>query len=755
MQSNKKLILSLIFFAISAFAQLPGTWETFGEANNCRCIISHNGKVYIGTHGGVVSFTPGAENERIMTNVHGLGGLVVVALAEHDNKLYCASSNGSVSRLDGNSWSSYTGFLRANIGINDLESGGEYLFCATTQGISKLKPLSGSDPVEIKESYSKLGSFPQNSPVKCLAVDDSIIWAGLNDGLAMAPLDASLFVPDAWTTRSFPRSVNALFADSGGVWFALQKAEGQPSIFWTNGSTIDTVSQTFMFNRAIRGFFKADGKLYAHGDDGMYVMRSRNNFARVMIDVITGAYGGAKCGDSIYIALRYGHGVISRDTVRSRQANAPFGSGFIDIAVAPNGDVWVVSQIAGLCRYRNGVWRNFNYRTLEPTDSILAIVDANIHKSKVIAIDPDNTVWIGTSGAGIFRYSTDDRWEIFDASNSILSGLPGSPSTAVCWAMAYDSDWDVMWITNYDGANALVCAAFRRGTALTAPLSSYYSGTAGLPNNYVLGMSASKGRLWLALKDEGITMLDLGANLSSHADDHVRKYDSQLPSASAYQISCDVNGNAWIAVEGGVSSIDPILGIVTNHALPAHVSLGVGDVAVDNWDNVWVTTDKGAAMFRSSDSTWHAIRTRYSEDADPGERTDLLTDLLYAVAVNPLNGDIWFAGEGGISVFHTGFVDPDNAIKELVANPNPFIWDGMAQAKTIIRNVPPDADLEIFSSDGSLVRTIRISERGPSATARWDGRNEHGKPVASGIYILVAKSKNYTARGKMALIKTK
>jgi flagellar hook assembly protein FlgD len=88
-----------------------------------------------------------------------------------------------------------------------------------------------------------------------------------------------------------------------------------------------------------------------------------------------------------------------------------------------------------------------------------------------------------------------------------------------------------------------------------------------------------------------------------------------------------------------------------------------------------------------------------------------------------------------------------------MATPNPFVWNGMASQKTIIRNVPADADVHIYSADGMLVRTIPISERGPSATAEWDGRNDSGKPVATGIYIMIAPSKSGVAKGKVAFVR--
>ncbi|HHS50008.1 MAG TPA: hypothetical protein ENN07_02715, partial [candidate division Zixibacteria bacterium] len=192
--------------------------------------------------------------------------------------------------------------------------------------------------------------------------------------------------------------------------------------------------------------------------------------------------------------------------------------------------------------------------------------------------------------------------------------------------------------------------------------------------------------------------------------------------------------------EWRVGVIDPRFGTAITVDIPERLSLAVSDIDIDEWDNVWIVTDDGAGMFRSADSTWHAIKTRYNDNAEPSEMTDLPTDYLYSVKVDPSTGDVWFAGEGGIGILTTGFAGEGDDLPELLPFPNPFVWDGTAVARATISGVPPDADLHIYSADGQLIRTITGAEKGPTAAVEWDARNSDGSPVASGIYILVAPS---------------
>lgn len=84
---------------------------------------------------------------------------------------------------------------------------------------------------------------------------------------------------------------------------------------------------------------------------------------------------------------------------------------------------------------------------------------------------------------------------------------------------------------------------------------------------------------------------------------------------------------------------------------------------------------------------------------------------------------------------------------EAIAFPNPFrpsvsgnvgitVPIGLAGAKTSIK---------VYTVDGRLVRTLQ--------GLAWDGKNEHGIPVATGTYLFLVSTANGAATGKLALIR--
>ena len=72
---------------------------------------------------------------------------------------------------------------------------------------------------------------------------------------------------------------------------------------------------------------------------------------------------------------------------------------------------------------------------------------------------------------------------------------------------------------------------------------------------------------------------------------------------------------------------------------------------------------------------------------------------------------------------------------------------------------PAEVTLHISSVDGTLVRTLALGHRAAgtyhskSHAAYWDGRNEHGERVASGVYFYTLSAGDFTATRKMFIRK--
>ena len=101
---------------------------------------------------------------------------------------------------------------------------------------------------------------------------------------------------------------------------------------------------------------------------------------------------------------------------------------------------------------------------------------------------------------------------------------------------------------------------------------------------------------------------------------------------------------------------------------------------------------------------------------------------------------------------------PPPAETSLFANyPNPFNPETWIPYQLATK---AEVTVYIYTGDGKRVRTLALGHQAPGAyqtrsrAAYWDGRNEHGEPVASGVYFYTLKvSGDFTATRKMLILK--
>jgi len=117
---------------------------------------------------------------------------------------------------------------------------------------------------------------------------------------------------------------------------------------------------------------------------------------------------------------------------------------------------------------------------------------------------------------------------------------------------------------------------------------------------------------------------------------------------------------------------------------------------------------------------------------------------------------------GPFSYSYWAEFDPDLTGKEPLTAvlrqnwPNPF--DIRETSKTTIPfdlASPADVILSIYSVNGQLVRREELGPLSPNSyhNLSWDGKDQQGRPVASGIYFYQIKANNFTDTRKMLLIK--
>ena len=111
-----------------------------------------------------------------------------------------------------------------------------------------------------------------------------------------------------------------------------------------------------------------------------------------------------------------------------------------------------------------------------------------------------------------------------------------------------------------------------------------------------------------------------------------------------------------------------------------------------------------------------------------------------------------------IAILEDLLVSMRPAETQLLANyPNPFKI--RRPGSPINSPKPADVRLNIYSTTGTLIRTFALGYQvagiyqNRSRAVYWDGRNEFGEPVASGIYFYTLSAGDFTGTRKMLIRK--
>jgi len=161
----------------------------------------------------------------------------------------------------------------------------------------------------------------------------------------------------------------------------------------------------------------------------------------------------------------------------------------------------------------------------------------------------------------------------------------------------------------------------------------------------------------------------------------------------------------------------------------------LSDICYDGWDHIYVAGSWGF-IARYTDPDLHKVRGgRYVE---------------YAVEQEGKATTEW----GRLKTSISGEVTLPKSTELYQNYPNPFNPDTW-----IPYQLKEDAEVEIriYTSTGQLIRTLSLGNKpagyytGREKAAYWDGRNEAGEKVASGVYFYTIKAGDFTATKKMAI----
>ncbi|MBP1647895.1 MAG: putative periplasmic ligand-binding sensor domain protein [Bacteroidetes bacterium] len=708
------------------------------------------------TSGGLFSWKEGSSTYQQFTTAEGLQTVDLTAVAvDSSGDVWAGASNGVIQVL-----TPATGVFRtllsiANSGqtnkrINSLAVYGDTVLISTDFGLS----LFRIEKFEFGDTYSLFGSIPQGTRVTVLsaAMFQGFLWAAITDGqsnsfIARASLsDPNLIAPNAWTLYTVEPGARVTGVAVGnervyaGTTRGLYFFEGQT---WTAVASVSGVAVLSMFGMANRILVGTNANAVSSVDAAGNAQQA-GAFLPANPTSLSASNNGSP------VAGTQGSGIMFLESSwTSHFPNGPNSNQFINVAVDQNGVVWCASGAGsgqGIYRYDGNQWTSFT-RSNSPLP---------INEYYRITVGCNGSVWGSSWGRGVVEFpagsTTVDSSHIYGRNvgmgftpTSAGDSLFVATSNVVCdgrgntWLNVFDAnDKRGLAVRTSDGRWGTIPALMGG-----IPLVEFTWGTI----DRGLAVDANDN-LWAVVHDQpygGVVTFGNAGTIDSTVFARVTSAQG-LPSDVVRTIVVDKDNSLWVGTDKGIGIIlDPSNPLRTGAVAIYKPLFGlvVNTIAVDPLNQKWVGTSAGVFQL-SPDGTQQLAF--YTVENTGGR---LIDNDVKSIAVDEKSGTVYFGTNAGLASLTTSSAAPKTAFDELHVYPNPYYVP--ASVPLTVDGLMENSTLKILTTEGVLVREVKSPG---GRVGYWDGTDQQGNSVASGIYVIAAYSESgSTANGKVAVIR--
>jgi ligand-binding sensor domain-containing protein len=733
-----------------------GTWKNYTSMKNVTGLARQGTTFWASTLGGLFQWNPEEGTFRQYTSAEGLQGIDLTSIGiDGKGSVWTGSSSGYVSVL--HDPASAIRIIpdianlknQTNKQINSFWMEGDSILISTAFGLSVFR----IDKFEFGDTYTRFGTIPPNVRVgvNASAVFDNKIWACISDGgttnrIAVASLSSSnLLPPEAWTLQTVgsPGTVPTSLAIMSGHLYAGTST----GLYLWDGSVWVAISS--VGTQAVRCIAAGTGHLaVCTSTDNVFLVDSQGNASPYGTSLTDHAFAVALDNDNHPTIGTAGSGLMQfLGQWTQHYPNGPNANQFSSVRATPEGVVWAGSGPAnggGMYRFDGTTWVSY-------TRANSALPSNEVYQ---ISIGCDGSVWGSTWGRGVVWFppgqTSIDTANLFGL-NVGMVGIGNDLSFVVVSNVACDSRGN-SWMTILDAADKRPLAVRKAdGTWLTMPVTLAGTRLITLTGGSVDRSVAIDGydNLWILVRDaafRGVINMGNGGAVDSVANVQVSSTNG-LPSDDVTTIVVDRSNDIWVGTSKGIAIIlDPLNpnglgGIATYKPLNGQY---VNTIAVDPLNQKWVGTTEGVILL-SPDGT--QVLASYTREGTEGK---LIANDVKSITVDPQTGTVYFGTVQGLSSLTTSAAAPVASFNGLNVYPNPYIIP--ATTLLSVDGLVEDSRLKILTADGSLVRDI---DTPGGRIGFWDGKDAKGNDVASGVYIIVAYSKDgaQLANGKVAVIR--
>jgi ligand-binding sensor domain-containing protein len=735
----KKIFLVFAFAFSSLLAQNFGTWQNYTDKRNIKDIKITAKGVWCASDGGAFFFNFNDSSFITLTKSEGLKSQEITAVTvDSENKIWLGTKEGYIETFDtsGNHIQTITDIATSNKkskAINNIQVKGDTIFVATDFGIS----LISAKDFHFFDTITKFGDFPTEIKVNALVLDSNPIVA-TERGVAILKTGAKYFTaPDSWETYGFSESFFARNVFKAMIFQNDLVAATDTGLFrYRNG----TWTRILFADYHVPDMSLYQDALYCLVGSKVYKFDGQNNtvFLRISGSKLTKIKANE---GEFFIASNKGL-LIHKDSTNTIYPNGPVQNFVFKLTTDKHGRVWTVSgkdpKGSGINMFDGSRWYNYNKNN---TDAI----HLNAYYSVFAA--EDGRIFFANWGDG-FTVFQNDSFYTYNADNTTLTGISQNPRYIPLTDIALDSKGNV-WVLNLSNLNSQPISVLTANGEwhhyrFASPLSPSPAGV------YHLAIDQYDTK-WFTVAFDGIAGLyyfNENKTFDDLTDDvwGILQTNDGLNSNSINAIALDKQGELWIGTSLGVNIIsDPANPRSRISSVFALRQQNITCIAVDPINRKWVGTNQGVFLM-SPDGTF--LIAQYNKDNSP-----LPSNNITSIATDPKSGKVYIATDFGISSLNTMAIKPQRSFSNITVYPNPFVIGKGEENKVYIKGLIQNTFVKIMTPEGEKIREYLSAPGG--AIAAWDGKDENGNLVSSGIYLIILydEEANNIAVAKVAVIR--
>ncbi len=732
-RNNRALLLAaaLLFHSGNMRSQeIPiGTWRTHISFQAVYDVAGSPTTIAAASLNGVLLYDLVLGGLTSLTKLNGLSGITITSLAFNQalNQLLIGYSDGSLDILRENSITQFTALKRSTTiegskRINNITIRQHIAYLFTDFGTV----LFDLTKLEVKETWRDLG--PGGALLKIYEgtfKGDSIFMATEN-GVLAGNLSDNLMDYNNWrrfNPGSFNNPVAAIASFNSRVYAALS---GDGLYSYINGTW---TKETFLQGEAFTSL-SANTNLLITTQTKVWKLTSANSLTEIVSPLIQEPNAAIENGNGNFWIGDSRNGLIA-NTTGAFQSHIPNGPTF-------SGSFRLKHNAGKLYAVAGGFKTDLT--PANKTESV-NIFTAGMWKAEPAFLQHDVTD-IDFSPSQVFTTSFTAGLQVVDNSTTTLYTSLNSPLVANrVSAIAYSGNG--LWVANFNSPQPLhLLKPDNTWQSFSFPVTA-----AQFPVDLLVD---HLGQVWMVLNPAsggGILVF----NKSTHQHIYLTEAPGAgaLPSRRIHSIASDLNGQVWVGSDAGVAyfpdpsrvfsgNVNAVKPIVNGRILLRDEKTTA--IAVDGGNRKWFGTESGTWLF---DSFGETQLLQFTAAESP-----LLSDVLHAIEINPVTGEVFFGTAAGIVSFRSDATTGTASFSQIKIFPNPVTSDFTGTVG--ISGLANDATVKITDASGRLVWQTMAN----GSTATWNVRDVSGKRATTGIYLVFAVSRDGSESviGKIAVI---